>query len=233
MCYDQVLLLPTAMFSKIYKAVQVILLVGILVALILLLKRPQQLTTQQLPASVVAANADSFQNKLGQLEQAHATGQSAEARISSDEIVAALAVANPQAGASSQAAHAPQSNATPQGTSPSSDLNAQTSLSADQVPVQNQQVVFDGDQVKGQFTTQMAGKDVVVTFSGKLGSKDGYVDFVPTSFQVGSMPVPIALVQDALQKKLLNDPATRDKLKLPEFVNDVKVENGQLVLTEK
>ena len=47
------------------------------------------------------------------------------------------------------------------------------------------------------------------------------------------MPVPLALVQDALQKKLFNDPATRAKLKLPEFVNDVKVENGQLVLTEK
>src|SRR5579859_5533232 len=82
MCYGEVLLLPTAMFSKIYKVVQVILLVGILVALVLLLRRPQPLTTQQLPASALAANADSFQNKLGQLEQAHATGQSAEARIS-------------------------------------------------------------------------------------------------------------------------------------------------------
>ena len=221
------------MFSKIYKAVQIVLLVGIFAALILLLKRPQPLTTQQLPPSAVAANADSFQNKLGQLEQAHAAGQSAEAHISSDEIVAALAAANPRTGASSQGTQPPQSNAAPQSGSPSNDLNAQTSLSPDQVPVQNQQVVFDGDQVKGQFTTQMAGKDVVVTFAGKLGSKDGYVDFVPTSFQVGSMPVPISLIQDALQKKLLNDPATREKLKLPEFVNDVKVENGQLVLTEK
>src|SRR5579872_6816064 len=151
------------MFSKIYKAVQVILLLAILVALILLLKRPQPLSTQQLPPSAMAANADSFQNKLGQLEQAHATGQSAEARISADEIVAALAAANPSGGAGPQAAQSSQSNPSPQTASPSADLNAQTSLSPDQVPVQNQQVVFDGDQVKGQFTTQMAGKDVVVT----------------------------------------------------------------------
>lgn len=214
------------MFSKIYKIVQVILLVAILVALILLLKRPQPLTTQQQPSSALAANADSFQNKLGQLQQAHATGEAAEARISADEIVAALAVANPQPAASTgTVAQAPASSST--------DLTAQTSLNPDQVPVQNQQVVFEGDEVKGQFTTQVAGKDVVVTFGGKLGSKDGYVDFVPTTFQVGSMPVPLSLVQEALRKKLLSDPATREKLKLPEFVNDVKVENGQLVLTEK
>jgi len=235
MCYARALpyIPAAAMFSKIYKVVQVILLVGILVALILLLKRPQPLTTQPLPPSAIAADADSFQNKLGELEQAHATGQPAEARISSDEIVAALAVANPPGGGAPASAQVAQSNTVPKETSPSGELNAQTSLSPDQVPVQNQQVAFDGDQVKGQFTTQMAGKDVVVTFSGKLGSKDGYVDFVPTSFQVGSMPVPISLIQNALQKKLLNDPATRDQLKLPEFVNHVKVENGQLVLTEK
>lgn len=200
---------------KIYRTVQLFLLAAILVALIMLLKRPQRLVVQQVTAPATqAANADSFQNKLGELEQAHASGQSGtETHISSEEVGAALAAANPQ--------------------DASAVLNSQTSLSADQLPVKDQQVVFDGDQVKGQFTTVVAGKDVVVTFGGHLGSKNGYVDFVPTSFQVGSMPIPASLVQEAFEKKVLNDPATRDKLKLPEYVNDVKIENGQLVLVEK
>jgi hypothetical protein len=40
------------------------------------------------------------------------------------------------------------------------------------------------------------------------------------------------MVQNRLEKKL-TDPAAREKLKLPEYVTEVKVEDGQLVLTEK
>jgi uncharacterized protein YpmS len=111
-------------------------------------------------------------------------------------------------------------------------LSSQTGISADHEPLKDQQVVFDGDQVKSQFTTQVAGKDVVVTLSGRVGSKDGYVDFTPTSFQIGSMPVPISIVQEQVQKKL-SDPATHEQLKLPEFVSDVRIENGQLIIVEK
>lgn len=224
------------MALKIYRIAQSICLVGILVVLILLLKRPQPLVVRQAPSPASqAANADSFQTKLGQLAQAHTNGESgAETHISSDEIAAALAAANPQpVPASSNSTSAPNSAAPSTPASPSDVLNSPTQLSADQVPVKDEQVVFDGDQVKGQFTTQLAGKDVVVTFAGHLGSKNGYVDFVPTSFQVGSMPIPASLVQEAFEKKVMSDTATRDKLKLPDFVNDVKIENGQLVLVEK
>jgi len=31
----------------------------------------------------------------------------------------------------------------------------------------------------------------------------------------------------------LADPETRDKLKLPEFISDLRIENGQLLITEK
>jgi hypothetical protein len=42
--------------------------------------------------------------------------------------------------------------------------------------------------------------------------------------------VPVALVNDALQKKLAEQ---RDQLKLPNNVKDIKVENGELVFVEK
>ncbi|MBV9072429.1 MAG: hypothetical protein JOZ10_02260 [Acidobacteria bacterium] len=220
---------------KIYRAVQIVLLVGILISLILLLKRPQRLQVQQVvPPVAQAAAADSFQTKLGELEQAHANGQTGlEAHISSQEVAAALAAANPQTANQQVPSAQPAQPGSAQQSSTTDDLNANTSLSPDQVAVTDQQVVFDGDQVKGQFTTKLAGKDVVVTFSGRLGSKNGYVDFVPTSFQVGSMPIPAALVQEAFEKKILNDASTRDKLKLPDYVSDLKIENGQLVLVEK
>ena len=203
--------MPLQTQVKSHKIPRWILAVIGLVVIGIMLKHPQRLTAEQAVApDKLAANARSFQDKLGELQQAHQTGQSGvEVRISSDEVVAALAAANPPA---------------------PGVAGAQTSDSDS--PLKDQQVVFEDDHVKGQFTTEVAGADVVVTFTGRVGSKDGYVTFVPTEFQIGSMPVPVAMVQNRLQKKL-TDPAAREKLKLPEYVNDVKVEDGQLVLTEK
>ncbi len=99
-------------------------------------------------------------------------------------------------------------------------------------PIENAQVFFVADTVTGQFQTELYGKPVVVTVFGRLGSKDGYVTFTPTAFKVGDMPVPVFLVEPALQRKLA-DPENREKLKLPDYVFDLRVENGQLVITEK
>jgi hypothetical protein len=94
----------------------------------------------------------------------------------------------------------------------------------------DQQVSFDGDQVHGQFLTNIAGKNVWVTVSGHLGSKDGYATFEPTEFKVGDLSVPVSLVNGPLQKQLAEQ---RDRLKLPDNVGGVKVENGELVLRQK
>jgi hypothetical protein len=55
--------------------------------------------------------------------------------------------------------------------------------------VKDYKVNFDGDLAKGQFLTQVAGKDVWVTLAGHLGSKDGYATFDPTEFKVGDLSV--------------------------------------------
>src|ERR1022692_1571393 len=87
-----------------------------------------------------------------------------------------------------------------------------------------------GDLVRGQFLTQIAGKDVYVTLAGHLGAKDGYATFDATEVKVGDLSVPASLVNGVLQRKLAEQ---RDQLKLPNNVSDLKVENGELVLVEK
>ena len=67
---------------------------------------------------------------------------------------------------------------------------------------------------------------------GKLGAKDGYVTFDPTEFKIGSLSVPVSLVNERLQQKLA-EPENHDKLKLPAFISDLRVENGQLKIKEK
>ena len=206
------------------KILQLFFWLSLVVTLVLLLKKPQPLAMPPQSPAALSDNASAFQTKLGDIQAAHERGESGAAeRITSDEVSAALVLANSPA----QATPEPQ---IPPSTSAS--LNSPTTLSPDQVATSNQQVMFEGDQVKGQFTTRIAGQDVVVSLSGHLGSKDGYVEFVPTGFQVGSLPVPLSLVQETLQKKF-SDPATREKLKLPDYIADLRIENGELVVIGK
>ena len=188
-------------------------------AIFLVLKKPQPVA-QPRPVAAAAANAQSFQEKLLQLDRAKQPGEApAEVHLSSDEVSAAMAQA---AGAIPPAAVGGSSIA------PASSPDVASTTG--QPEVKDYQVNFDGDIARGQFLTQVAGKDVWVTLAGHLGSNDGYATFVPTEFKVGDLNVPVSLVNDALQKKLIEQ---RDRLKLPDNVDSIKVENGELVMTQK
>jgi hypothetical protein len=56
------------------------------------------------------------------------------------------------------------------------------------------------------------------------------VTFDPTEFKVGDLSIPVSLVNSALQKKLAEQ---REQLRLPEGVASLRVENGELVITQK
>jgi hypothetical protein len=197
-----------------------------ILTLVLVLRRPAPVATPAAPAAV-AANAQSFQEKVNQLAQPKAPGAGeSEVRINSGELSAALAQA---AGLVPAATLAPANAST---SSPSGSSSAGPAMEfPGAVPnIKDYQVSMDGDIVRGQFLTQIAGKDVYLTLAGRLGSKDGYATFDATEVKVGDLSVPTALVNEVLQKKLAEQ---RDQLKLPNNVKDLKVENGELVLVEK
>jgi hypothetical protein len=211
------------------RIISVATLVSSLVAIVLVLKKPHPVAPP-MPAAVAAAKAESFQEKVEQFEQPKQPGQApAEVHLSSDEISAALAQA---AGAIPLAQAQPQPPPASSGVSlPSAPpASPDAAFGPGQPEVKDYQVSFDGDVAHGQFVTQIGGKDVYVTLSGHLGSKNGYATFDPTEFKVGDLNIPVSLVNDALQKKLTEQ---RDRLKLPDNVDGIKVENGELVMTGK
>jgi len=227
---------------KLDRIISVATLVASLVAIFLVLKKPQPVAPAQSPAAA-AANVQSVEKKLEQLEQPKEPGQApAQVRFSSDEITAALAQA-----VSGLPANIPASAALIPGNASVSAAQASPAHAAPSLPttvpsspdvaigegepeVKDYKVNFDGDVARGQFVTQIGGKDVYVTLAGHLGSKDGYATFEPTEFKVGDLNVPVSLVSGALEKKLNEQ---RDRLKLPDDVGSIRVENGQLVATQK
>lgn len=240
---------------KLDRVISIATLVTSVAALVLVLKRPAPVATPQTPAQL-AANAQSFQEKVAQLDQRAQDQASANATQNFD----------PVQGQSSRDAQEPASlpqpmSAVPQATtSPSSTkpLPGQVRITSDEITaalaqasgslpsaagqvsadsdlgtmpnILDQQVSFDGDQAHGQFLVNVAGKNVWVTVAGHLGSKDGYATFEPTEFKVGDLNIPVSLVNGPLQQRLSEQ---RDRLKLPDNVGGIQVKDGQLVLTQK
>lgn len=225
---------------KIDRIISIATLIASLVAIFLVLKRPAPVARPQTPQEI-EQHARSFDEKMSQFNDAtkqsqpdtsemnsggisqpadtqapsaqdssSTTGGKAEAHINSDEINAVLAQAL--------------------GTAGTSGLTPDSNIGSGAPPIKDQKVSFDGDLVHGQFLTEIAGKDVWITISGHLGEQGGYATFDPTEFKVGDLNVPVSLVNPALQKKLAEQ---RDRLKLPDNVGGIKVDDGQLVMQGK
>ena len=194
-----------------------------ILTLVLVLRRPAPVAAPVAPAAA-AASAQSFQEKLNRLEQPKPAGQGeSEVRMNSDEVNAALSQAAGLMSAGAAAAGAPPAN---NSAPPSGSMEFPGPVPS----IKDSQVSMDGDLVRGQFLTQIAGKDVYLTLAGHLGAKDGYATFDATEVKLGDLSVPVSLVNDALKKKLAEQ---HDQLKLPDNVKDLKIENGELVFVEK
>ena len=211
------------------RIISITTLVASLVAIVLVLKRPAPVAQKQAPAKI-AEHAQSFDQKMAQFAQdtqqsqeaspasapssgtdaAPAQAPKAEVHINSDEMSAVLAQSLGNLGSAEGLSTNVGNGAAP--------------------TIKDQQVSFDGDLVHGQFLTEVAGKDVWITVSGHIGEKDVFATFDPTEFKVGDLNVPVSLVNPALQKKLSEQ---RDRLKLPDNVGSMKVENSELVMQQK
>jgi hypothetical protein len=223
---------------KLDRIISIATLVASLVAIVLVLKRPAPVAQRQAPAAI-AEHAQSFDQKMAQFEQEtqpQGTPSEREPSPSSDNVEPAPKPASPTGAQGSKAEVHINSDeisavlAQSLGATAASGLTPNSNVGSGAPTIKDQQVRFDGDLVHGQFLTEIAGKDVWISISGHIGEKDGYATFDPTEFKVGDLSVPVSLVNPALQKKLAEE---RDRLKLPDNVGAMKVENSELVMQQK
>ncbi|MBZ5541602.1 MAG: hypothetical protein LAN61_13880 [Acidobacteriia bacterium] len=60
----------------------------------------------------------------------------------------------------------------------------------------------------------------------------GYLQFVPTEGAIGSLPIPQYALENAL-RRVMESPENREKLKLPAGLDDIRIENGEVVISYK
>lgn len=204
------------------RMISIATLLASLVAIVLVLKKPAPVAQKQAPAAV-AEHAQSFDQKMADFQQA--TQPVSASTLPKPDAGQAVSDSKPEVHINSDEVAAVLAQSLGNG-----ELKPDSNVGSGAPTIKDQQVSFDGDLVHGQFLTEIAGKDVWVTVSGHLGEKDGYATFEPTEFKVGDLSIPVSLVNPALQKKLAEQ---RDRLKLPENVGSMKVENGELVMQGK
>jgi hypothetical protein len=223
---------------KIDRIISIATLIASLVAIVLVLKRPAPVAQRQAPAAI-AEHAQSFDQKMARFEEQTQQSSSQQASASStSDSASQTVVAQPASPAAQNAKAEVRLNsdevgamlAQTLGTAGAASLTPDSNVGSGAPVIKDQQVSFDGDLVHGQFLTEVAGKDVWITVSGHISDKDGYATFDPTEFKVGDLNVPVSLVNPALQKKLGEE---RDRLKLPDNVGNMKVENSELVMQGK
>jgi hypothetical protein len=224
-----------------------------LVTLMLLLHKAPAPADIQVTAQAAARVDEKFQ----EVEQAVAAGQPASMRMDQTELNSYLAshlelpssarlqyVAPTTGGGGSSDAVATQSAPATQAVSavPAVALSGDDSAASgmpsaadlDQMRsnVKDVKVQLVGDHVIAYVVFGVHGADMTLQLEGKLGSDNGYIRFEPLSGQIGSLPLPLSALQNAMQR-LMESPENREKLRLPPEVTDLKIENGEVVTTYK
>src|SRR5262249_555521 len=108
----------------------------------------------------------------------------------------------------------------------------QPTLEEVQSSVKDVKVDMAGDVVKAYVVFDFHGKDMTLELDGHLNTEGGYIKFEPISGMLGSLPLPQSVLNSAVDK-LMASPENREKLKLPPDVSDIKIVDGQAVMTYK
>ena len=193
-----------------------------LITLILLLHKSQPPLVEATPQAAARA-----EEKFAQVEQSVAQGQQATVRLDETELNSYLA-SHLDLKTDQPAVAAPAAPTMPGGPGSPTPEDVEKMRSS----VRDVKVTMADDRVKAYVVFDVHGKDMTLELEGKLGATNGYLQFVPVSGQIGSLPIPQSTLETAVQR-LMESPENREKLRLPPDISDLHIENGELVATYK
>lgn len=197
------------------------------------------------PAPVVTvdpAAAQKAEQKFEAAAQAKAQGQPAQVQLDPTELNSYLAQ-NLELPGSSPANGAPPEASEPPSVAPTAALSvpaanpnapneAQPSLEEVQSSVRDVKVDMEGDVIKTYIVFNLHGEDLSLELDGHLGAENGYMKFQPVAGKIGSFPLPQSAL-DAAVRQMMNSPENHEKLRLPDDVSDIQVQDGQVVVSYK
>lgn len=197
------------------------------------------LVMHKVPPPQVAAESgagERLEAKLEQVAAASASGIPQTLRVDEAEVNSYLGSHlnlkpsdKPDLKASDKPAEQP--TATTQSPRETSAAN-EPSVEEVQSSVRDVKVNLIDDRVRAYVVFDFHGKDMSLQLEGRLRADEGYLRFEPTSGQIGALPIPQASLESAV-RKMMDSPENREKLKLPSDLRDLRIENGEIVVSYK
>jgi hypothetical protein len=189
------------------------------------------------PPPVDAASPEAaarVEQKFAQVAQSLNSGQAATVHLDEPEVNSYLASHLNVEGSSVAPATTPQGNPTNAPNIPSTgspaDSPTQEDIESARSSVRDVKIQLIEDRVKAYILFDMHGKDMTLQLEGRLASSGGYIRFVPLSGEIGSLPIPQSALESAVQR-MMDSPVNRETLRLPPNISDLRVENGEIVVT--
>jgi hypothetical protein len=206
------------------------------------------------PAPVINTNpqaAARVEQKFEQVEQAVSSGQPATMRMDQTELNSYLvshldiapsptmnsASSNGMASPSATTSSTPSPTSAPTSDSAAAAVPLPNGTSAEQIDqvrsaVKDVKVELIEDRARAYVVFDFHGKDMTLQLEGRLRAEDGYLRFEPVAGQLGSLPIPQSTLEAAV-RRLMESPENREKLKLPDGMSSLKIENGEVVASYK
>ena len=226
-----------APFKKAYRILSWVSLAGLIVVIVLVLRKSPAPDVPNDPGAAARA-----EKKFEAADQAKAAGQPAEVALDRTELNSYLSQnlqldsgQAPAAGATAAGGAASGGAASgTASTNPAAGLGGadQPTLDEVQSSVKDVKVDMVGDVVKAYVLFDFHGKDMTLELDGHLTSENGYMKFEPISGMLGSLPLPQSTLNSAVEK-LMASPENREKLRLPSDVSDIKIVDGHAVMSYK
>jgi hypothetical protein len=202
---------PISTWKWIFRIVRWTTYAAALITLLMVLHKAPPPRVETSPQAAARA-----EEKIQQVEKAVASGAPATLRMDETELNSYLA------------SHLELSPAPAKSPSPGSEPTVEEMRSN----VRDFKVELVGDRVRAYIVFDLHGKDMSLQLEGMLRAADGYLQFVPTAGSFGSLPIPQSALESAV-RRLMDSPENREKLRLPADISDLRIENGEIVVSYK
>ncbi len=158
---------------------------------------------------------EGIRTKLYELQRARESGEAHDLRLNESEINSWMG---------SNLALAPPSK--PQTENPS---GAEPTLEEVQSSMRDVKVNLLDDRLHAYVLFNFHGKDLSLSLEGRLRVENGYLKLDPIGGSLGSLPLPQAVLDRAVQR-IFDSPENREKFKVPPEVRDIRIVNRELVV---
>jgi hypothetical protein len=218
----------TTVFKKIYRALTWTTLVGLVLALILILCKSRAPDVTSDPGAAARA-----EQKFEMAAQARAVGQAAQVQLDRSELNSYLAKNLELKGPQPATPAAATTGAAPtQHTAGGASSTDQPTQEEVQSSVKEAKIDMEGDIIKAYVIFDFHGKDISLELDGHLRAEGGYLRFEPLGGKLGSLPLPQSALNSAVER-MMTSPENREKLRLPDGINNIQIVDSHVVIDYK